>query len=173
MQQPQTPFWRCTVALLRAAFLLSPTLARAADAEHDVQLAPTPDWVTRTPLELTSAGGTAAIGGIIEELSDQEVRLGKTVERYRRRVQRLTSTAGVEAAGQIQVSFDPSYEHLTLHTLSITRGPERINALERASIRVLQQEENLDERVYNGALTALVVVKRGPGARSGASHGRS
>ncbi|HEY2515404.1 MAG TPA: DUF3857 domain-containing transglutaminase family protein [Polyangiaceae bacterium] len=159
MQQPKSPFLRCTFALIHAAFLLSPALARAAGAEHDVDVAPAPDWVTRAPAPLSSTGGTAAIGGIIEEFLDEEVRLGKTVERYRRRVERLTSTAGVEAAGQIEVSFDPSYEHLTLHALSITRGRERINALEQASIRALQKEQDLDERVYNGSLTALVVVK--------------
>ncbi len=146
-------------AVVQFALVLGPLHAHAAGSGAEVPVTPAPDWVTRIPIASSPADAVSAADGIVEELVDDEIRVGAAIERYRHRVQKLTSTAGVEIAGQVEISFDPSYEHLSLHSLVIGRGDQRIDALKRASIRVLQQESDLDEQVYNGALTALVVVK--------------
>jgi transglutaminase-like putative cysteine protease len=132
--------------------------AQADSTETALPAVPVPAWVSRVPVEGSWAAPTSGSDGVVDELLDEEVRLGDTVERYSRHVQRLTSTAGVATAGQIEIPFEPSYEHLRLHGVVIGRGAQRIDALKRASVRILQRENDLGRQVYDGTLTALIVV---------------
>ena len=79
-------------------------------------------------------------------------------------VWRILSTTGVENGSDVKVSFDPTYERLTFHSVVIHRGARRIDALDPAAVKVIQQEEELERRLYDGRLTAVVFLR---GVRAG------
>ena len=57
------------------------------------------------------------------------------------------------------IDFDPSYQKLTLHTLSVTRDGKSINRLTKTAFNLYRVETDADRLIYNGTVTASVVLK--------------
>ncbi len=92
-------------------------------------------------------------------LDDHQFRVGeKTVERYFHHVQRVESAAGLQDLSQLKFYFEPSYQRLVIHFVRIRRGGKTIDALRPAEIKIIQQEEELNQQLYNGTLAALIFL---------------
>ncbi|NOT61055.1 MAG: DUF3857 domain-containing protein, partial [Acidobacteria bacterium] len=123
-------------------------------------LAPVPAWVKNESLALATKEQTAdAREGVIRLLSDQQVRVtGNTTanvtERYFHHAEQIISQPGIEHASQLQIEFDPTYQRLVLHRIQILRGTQTINALKPREVKFVQQESELEERLFNGTLAA-------------------
>jgi hypothetical protein len=79
-------------------------------------------------------------------------------QRYTRLVMQALNQSGVDYISQLNLGFDPSYEKLTLHTLSILREGKRINKLSTARLSVIQSESELADKIYNGRLSLNIIV---------------
>jgi hypothetical protein len=100
-----------------------------------------------------------ATGGLFYTLEDHQQRVTESsTERYYHESYRVTSQAGLDSGSQIKPEFDPTYEELIFHSISIKRGDKSINALRPSEIKLIQPETNLDEREYNGRISALVFL---------------
>lgn len=71
---------------------------------------------------------------------------------------RLTNPYGVENYSSIEISFDPSYEQLTLHELWIKRGDVLIDKLPTARFDMLRTESDRAELIYDGTRTLAIVL---------------
>jgi hypothetical protein len=80
------------------------------------------------------------------------------VDRYYHHVQRVDTAAGLTDLSQLKFYFEPSYQQLTIHFIRIQRGNVLIDALRPSEIKVIQQEESLNQQLYNGTLAALVFL---------------
>jgi transglutaminase-like putative cysteine protease len=153
---------RLFASLLPAlAALAHAPLGLAADPlPPGIQVRPTPAWVAPRAFDVTSpVDDERAARGVYVILRDLRVHLGPgTVERYSRYVEKATSPAGVEALAEVLVDFEPDQQTLTLHAARIQRGGATLDALRDASIRLVQQETDLVRRVYQGTVTAYVVL---------------
>ena len=57
----------------------------------------------------------------------------------------------------LNVEFDPSYEQLAFHAISIHRpGQSQVINQLPGDIRTVQREESMDRYLYDGSLTAIV-----------------
>lgn len=140
---------RSHVLLLLALFAL-PLAAR----EFDVR--PAPSWVERLDAADVKVARENVRWGIYDILRDHQVRDGST---FYRTVRKVLSPSGVQNASELELDFDPSFERLTIHEISIVRGGRRIDVLEADEVRVIQKEEDADSRIYDGEQTALVFIK--------------
>jgi transglutaminase-like putative cysteine protease len=140
--------------LLALVLVATPTPARAAEKPY--AFGAPPAWVVPTTYAPTPA--TRADGAVVDELLDDQVRVGPPYEHYARRVRSIRAIAGVENAGQVSIELDPTYQRLTLHALRIVRGAESIDARATATLRLLEQENDLDARMYNGRVTLSIVL---------------
>jgi transglutaminase-like putative cysteine protease len=156
------------LVLVLGAILWSPRAGAASPREpRAYDVGPAPGWVaTIEDAEVPAASATAALeqrarDGVYLALADDQVQVQKdgVVTSFRRRVQRITSGAGVEHAAELRFEVDPSYERLTLHAIRIVRGGRMTDALDERDVRVLEQETDLEQRVYNGRITVLVVLR--------------
>ncbi len=68
------------------------------------------------------------------------------------------SAAGVEEVSGISVDFDPLYESLTLHQLSVWRDGVETDRLKRSRINLIQREKELEYQLYDGSLTLNVIL---------------
>jgi hypothetical protein len=134
--------------------LLAP-LPLAAKSAFGVKA--TPAWVRR--VEVAAEAGAQGAGGAAFLLYDSQYRVtaGRT-ERYYRRVRRVASAAELESAANIELGFEPSYQELVIHHIRVVRDGRAIDALRPREIRVVQKEEELSSRLYNGELTALAFL---------------
>ncbi|MBH0036596.1 DUF3857 domain-containing transglutaminase family protein [Pseudoalteromonas sp. NZS71_1] len=79
-------------------------------------------------------------------------------QRYTRLVMKALNQSGVDYISQLNLDFDPSYESLTLNSLTIIRNNERIDKLGSARMTVIQGESELADRIYNGSLSLNIII---------------
>jgi hypothetical protein len=98
--------------------------------------------------------------GLYDLLSDHQVLAGEDGEtQYFRIVRKVLSTSGVQNASELELDFDPSYQHLTVHHVDVLRGGKRIDSLDPDEIRVIEKEDDSDDRIYGGERTALLFIR--------------
>jgi hypothetical protein len=143
-------------ALLILFFAISLPL-RAS--EFDVRSAPA--WVERLDAETGIAVARQNVRwGIYDILRDHQVRAASGSDwQYFRTVRKVLSPSGVQNASELSLDFDPSYQRLVLHDIAILRAGRRIEALHPGDIRVIEKEDDSDDRIYDGERTALVFLK--------------
>ena len=90
---------------------------------------------------------------------DEQVLVGSnTMAEFTRVVRVVNQAAGLAAASQIELEFDPSYQALTLHMLDIVRAGQRVPKLDRKRVELLQREKQLEQRIYDGRVTVSIVL---------------
>ena len=73
-------------------------------------------------------------------------------------VGQVLTEAGVQNDATLTINFNPSYQSLTLHWARIWRGGQCLDRLDTNNVKVVQQEQELDESVLNGEKTAILVL---------------
>jgi len=135
-----------------------PAPAPAAAAQPaGFAIAPAPAWVHPLSLDGLPAIPDAPLQVL---LMDDQTRLGPSgSERYTHAARQINATAGLEPGAQIEVTFDPSWQKLTLNELAIWRDGKRIDRLERKAVKLLQRETQLERQMVDGRMTASVVLE--------------
>lgn len=96
--------------------------------------------------------------GYYESLHEQQIHVElKTT--YIHEIRVMVSDAGVQNGSEISVSFNPAYQNIQFHQLIIRRNGQEINKLKTARFRVIQDENDLNDFIYNGTKTAFVALE--------------
>ncbi|WP_395699412.1 DUF3857 domain-containing protein [Aquabacterium sp.] len=128
----------------------------AADAAAGFQIAPVPDWVQPVPVDASIALPSAPVQVLV---IDHQTRLGPAgAQQFLRSVRQINEPSGLVEASQLQVSFDPQYQQLVLHQVTVWRGDQRIDKLERRHVRLYQRETQLERLMLDGRMTASIVL---------------
>jgi len=143
---------------------LALTLCARADARTAAEPSTTPGYDVK-PAPTWVVPAREAAGGRLEEsamhyrIIDEQVRVeGASAATYSHVVRVVDTTAGLATASQVELEFDPSYQTLTLHHFAVVRDGRRIDKLDRGRIRLLQRETQLDRQIYDGRVTASIVL---------------
>lgn len=75
-----------------------------------------------------------------------------------RTVQEVTSPEGLQEAAVFALDFNPDYERLVLHALTVTRGEEVRSFADTDYFSVFRREKDLDRAIYDGCLTAHIAI---------------
>ena len=114
-------------------------------------------WVRALDLESEITGPASASSTFL--LDDHQVRVGdKTVERYYHHVQKIDTAAGLNDVSQLKFTFEPSFQKLAIHFIRIRRQGTVIDAMKLSQIKVISQEEELNQQLYNGTLAAIAFL---------------
>jgi transglutaminase-like putative cysteine protease len=153
---------RARLAVLGGAvitLMMVPRPALAQSSSDVVEIAPRPVWVDLVTADSPSQTDHHDLpGGQSFALYEQQVHAALT-QSYVHVVKDIVNETGVQSGANLTFSFDPSFEKLALHELIIIRGTQRLDRLAPTTIRVIQQETDLDRQIYNGALSALVFIE--------------
>ena len=140
------------------AALLVALACPAAAAKSNFTVQPPPAWV-QTVAPPADADRKEPEDGLRCMLDDRQVRVtSKGSENFYHYVQQVTTPAAVEQVSQLRLDFEPSYQTLLIHHINVVRAGQTINALRPSEIKVVQREEELNERLFNGTLTAVVFL---------------
>jgi len=136
--------------------LLAPSRALAAPG-WSVQTVPT--WVVSVePSSVESTATAETPNGGRYLLYDRQVRVGAVVESYTRSTRLITNEAGLATSSQVRIDFDPSYETVAIHSVTVRRGAETSNRLVADAVKILQREPNLEAQVFDGRQSAVLFV---------------
>lgn len=139
------------------ALLLSPPRAHSASRPST---GPAPAWVRPLPVPAALEEPEGVHGGVYFLLLDRQTRAGLGApEQYTHIAEKLTTPAGVESGSQVRIVFDPEYEQVALHFVRVIRGGRPRDVLDSTEVQVLRQEAELERQLFNGQLTALLILK--------------
>ncbi|MFP5246396.1 MAG: DUF3857 domain-containing protein, partial [Thermoanaerobaculia bacterium] len=141
---------------MRSALLLILALAVPLSAA-EFSVRPAPAWVEHVDAPDVAVAKQNVRWGIYDLLSDHQTRAGEW--QYFRIVRKVLSPSGVQNASELSLDFDPSFERLVIHEVTIVRNGRRIDALEPDAIRVIDKEDDTESRIYDGERTALLFLK--------------
>ena len=158
-------YWwsRAGAALLAACALwASPEAARAqAEGEPTVALqslkkevsGPQPAWVSTVQAPLGKSQGAEQVRqGVHFLLSDVQARVdGRQIQIFRHFAMKALNEKGVESIANLEIRFDPSYERLALHSITVLRAGRRIERLAGVDLRLIQREKDLDYLIFDGS----------------------
>jgi lipoprotein NlpI/transglutaminase-like putative cysteine protease len=128
----------------------------ATSTAYTVGVEPVPAWVVPAK-ENPNAAVTAA--PLRYRVVDEQTRVeDKTSTMYLHVVRVVGDTTGLGPASQIEIEFDPSYQALAFHHVDIVRDGKRTTRLDRKRVQLLQRETQLERRMYDGRVTASMVL---------------
>ena len=133
--------------------------AHAVGAGRAFQVGKVPSWVRELAPDTRCAyRNEDAADGLIFLVLDDQTNL-RSHAHYLHVVQKVVSQAGVQDGSEITFDFDPSYEHLTIHSITVRRGNRVLNKLNPRTMKVLQRETDLERHVYDGTLEAVAFLE--------------
>lgn len=134
------------------AAMMTPPVA-AQDVADYVRVEPRPDWIVPVDIPDFDRQPYAARQSLYA-LIDHQNRYGVTTDDYSYRyVVDLLTSAAVDDEGTLSLDFDPAYQRLSLHTVQITRGDVKIDAIDLSEAMVFRTETDRDQMIFNGTLT--------------------
>ena len=115
----------------------------------------TPGWVVNQSYEEAPDIDMDEISyGILTLLNDEQVHVAKQ-ERYIRLVRKITDNVGVQDGSSISINYDPTYQQLFLHNITVLRDGKIINKLNVNDFQNIRQESNSESFIYDGSLNAI------------------
>ena len=141
--------------LIAVLVFLAPSLAFGGD----FSVRPAPNWINSLAVDTTAtlAAGEARYG-TYALLDDHQVNAGAATTNYYRRVRKILSPTGVQNASEISFDFDPTYEHLVIHEVTVLRDGKRKNVFDASTVRVIEKEDEQRDHLYDGILSAVAFV---------------
>lgn len=113
-----------------------------------------PNWVKLIDIPEKSVLSKYDISsGYYLKLADYQVKLDIGAYFYRE-VRNVISYSGITKASQLLITYDTSYQHLQIHHLFIWRKGKKIDRTNDLSIEIMNNEYNLQQGIYTGAITA-------------------
>ena len=130
------------------------------DVETDAQAykSQAVDWVERTPRPVFPEERITAIDeGIAYAMIENQIKLSESGHTFSYRlVYQVIDRSGLESAAQITISFDPTDSDIAFTDVSIIRDEERIDRLADTEIEIIRQEDELENFIVDGNLTAVI-----------------
>ena len=77
-------------------------------------------------------------------------------EVYLRMVVKITDNVGIQAASTVSAEYDPAFQTLVFHHITVKRGSEMFDKLNVSNFQIIQQESNAENYIYDGSLSAIM-----------------
>lgn len=122
----------------------------------DYQIGRPSPWIKTPDRTVAISSSTDTLQeGVAYLLIDSQYHFG-TRERYGHYARQFLTAEGVQSSSQIRINFDPSYQTLALHHVSLVRDGTIIDQLPVARIEVIQRETELAAQIYDGSVTTVI-----------------
>lgn len=127
---------------------------------QEITWEPAPSWVEPLPLSrLPDRRKDLIEDGVFYALNDLHIRWenGERVL-YSRLATQIVSYSGLEKAATVTRTFDPAFERISLVSVDIVRGGERISLREQIEPLIFRREKDLEDGIINGELTLHITL---------------
>jgi transglutaminase-like putative cysteine protease len=144
--------------LIALLLLIVPVALRT---QTPYRVGPPPAWVKTIRADLTAPPPHGTVTGGYELLlvDRQEAPRPTGLERFRHITYRLLDEGAVQENSQLELVFNPAYEQLTLHAVTVTRNGRVVDQLKRARIRAVKRESEMDYQIFDGSLSLVLVLE--------------
>jgi len=113
-----------------------------------------PGWVEPYRYHTTDDDSSGSSNGYSYLLISLQHHL-ETKESYRKYAIKVVSEQGLSFASSVDLSFDPSFQKIIVHSLNIIRNGKAINKMDVRKFELIRREEEMDRVVYDKTLNAV------------------
>jgi hypothetical protein len=138
---------RCSFSILLLLFFSHLSFSQ-------VKTSPIPDWVKSEP-ETANSAHKPTEGGYTYLLFERQYHVPQKTSFSRYKIQVLT-VDGIQENSDISINYDPSYQTLHIHDITIRRDGKAINKLNLSEIKTIQKESGSNQFIYDGSLSAII-----------------
>lgn len=129
----------------------------ARGAQPVVHISAKPTWLsTCKPYSQKPALRTVE-DGYYFSIIEHQVQVEKQAD-YRHNIREIISETGIQNGSEISVSFDPTYERLDFHEITVWRNNKPQNRLKASGFKILADEKDLSNFIYQGTYSALCIL---------------
>jgi len=136
-------------------FLLSFTAARAVVPV--VHISPKPAWLSVCKPYDKKPSLRTVEDGYFFELAEHQVQVEKQ-QNYHHIIREIVSETGIQDGSEISVSFDPTFERLNFHEITVWRDNKPQNRLKASAFKIIADEKDLSNFIYQGTYSALCIL---------------
>ena len=151
------PFKRAFARNIALVSMTPALLAQTSPAQNadTIERAPDPSWaVASDPMPVPEG----AQGALFVRRQDTIAHLTKTGSRsYQNQIIRILQPQALQA-GNISITWNPAAGSAQIHSLRILRGSRVIDVLESTEFEILRREDQLEQAMLTGQLTASLRV---------------
>jgi transglutaminase-like putative cysteine protease len=137
--------------------LLTFTVAGAQAAQPAVHISAKPGWLSVYKPYNQKPSLRTIEGGSYYALVEHQVHVEKQAD-YRHYIREIVSETGIQNSSQISVTFDPLYERLDFHEITVWRNNKPQNRLKASAFKVIADEKELSNFIYQGTYSALCIL---------------
>lgn len=136
------------------------TTERFESDSYSFAVSAIPEWVEQVDLPAFDRSKARRGEGMHYLMSEWQTLIdnGTQIE-YTRIAYMPMNETGMEDAASISIDFHPQYESLEMHYITVTRNGKQMDKLDAKAVRLIQQERDIDKLMYNGTVTALLVLE--------------
>jgi transglutaminase-like putative cysteine protease len=143
------------ITLIFAYFMACFSAAKAAQPQ--IHIAPSPAWLNTFQLLNTKVPARDIADGYFYQLFEVQMNVEKQAT-YSHIVKEIVSEAGIQNASSIYLSFDPSFERLDIHSVTVWRNNKPLNKLSTNAFKIVADEKELSRFIYQGSYSAYCIL---------------
>nr|WP_294942408.1 DUF3857 domain-containing protein [uncultured Mucilaginibacter sp.] len=122
-----------------------------------VHISPRPNWLSTFKISDKKLPSRQVENGFFFQLFEEQIHVEKQAD-YKHVIREIVSGAGIQNGSQISISFDPSYETLSVHDITVWRNGKPTSRLSPKSFKVIADEKDLSRFIYQGSFSALCIL---------------
>lgn len=148
------------ITLYLIAFVLALTNNVFAENSRDVNYSKIPSWVDLKE-DVPREKGSKESGLSVRYIrSDQQFNITNEQYIYFNYLKmQPTNENGLEQVAEINISFNPNFETLSIHNIKIVRDGKTLNRLQKDKIKILDEDSSLENRQLNGRRKVVAVLE--------------
>jgi hypothetical protein len=128
-------------------------------AESPVWVGPPSEWVAPLRFQARAVAPEADAGRDSRLLLEDCQINARTNEVFHHVARELWSLEGVQNHSHLSIDFDTNCQTLVLHWVRVWRGTNALNRLDLTNLTVIQRARELDQYLFSGAQTAMLVLE--------------
>jgi hypothetical protein len=122
-----------------------------------VHISARPAWLNPFKLSDKKLPARQVTNGFFYQLFEEQIQVEKQAD-YKHVIREIVSEAGIQNGSEISISFDPSYERLDVHDITVWRNGKAESRLGPKSFKVIADEKDLSKFIYQGSFSALCIL---------------
>ncbi|WP_166727754.1 DUF3857 domain-containing protein [Mucilaginibacter gilvus] len=135
--------------------LFNSVIAQAASPAVHISARPT--WLNTFKLSDKKLPARQVENGFFYQLFEEQIHVEKQAD-YKHVIREIVSEAGIQNGSEISISFDPSYERLDVHDVTVWRNGKPLSRLKATSFKVIADEKELSRFIYQGRFSAFCIL---------------
>ncbi|MES2265282.1 MAG: DUF3857 domain-containing protein [Bacteroidota bacterium] len=122
-----------------------------------LHISPKPGWLnTFKPYDKKVASRDVA-NGYFYQLFEEQINVDKQAD-YTHIIKEIVSEAGIQNGSSINIGFDPIFERLDVHDVTVWRGNKPVSRLSAKAFKILADEKELSRFIYQGSYSAYCIL---------------